>query len=95
MYVQQAEMTTTTLNRFTSSFDDKQVAYYYEEVIVGTKGIAKGVYTETFTQAIMQGKVPHKIIIGFVETEAFKGTKHRNPFDFRRHFNNNCKYRYS
>ena len=56
--------------------------YPYQKTDVRTKHLAKGSYGETL-EDIYQGQVPSRLIVGFVESEAYNGSFSKNPFHFQ------------
>lgn len=56
--------------------------YKLKESMVNTYTIPQSVRNYN-NDMLFHGKVPHRIIIGFVSTQAYNGQKDRNPFNFQ------------
>jgi hypothetical protein len=60
--------------------------YFLAETIIITDQINAGQMKYQSSNIIPMKKTPFRIYIGFIEQDAFLGHKHKNPFDFRRHW---------
>lgn len=71
----------------TTALSTKNIKYPVRRVEMKffTKGSGRGDLTET---NLVNGQIPRRIVIGFVETEAFNGNIKKNPFNFQ-HFKTN------
>ena len=61
---------------------ENNALYPYQKTDIRTKFLAQGSYGETL-EDIYQGRVPSRLIVGFVESESYNGAFNKNPFHFQ------------
>ena len=67
--------------------DDMYALYPMYKTDMKTFSIPQGSSTQTIDD-IFHGECPHKMVVGFVNSKAYVGNYHYNPFNFQ-HFNLN------
>jgi len=70
-----------------TSLEQKNAVYPYKHVITKAISVANK-STDVVITNIHNGRIPNRLVVGFVETLAYTGNHKKNPFNFQ-HFNIN------
>lgn len=82
LIVRRSKISPSVLLAHAKALSQKTAKYPITRVEVKAIAIHKGVHGETLDNVIL-GQIPKRIILGFVDNQAFNGSLNLNPFNFK------------
>ena len=82
LLVCKVKLSPVTVLAHAAVLQENNALYPYQKTDIRSKFLAQGFYGETL-EDIYQGRVPSRLIVGFVESESYNGAFNKNPFHFQ------------
>ena len=82
LLVCKVKLSPVTVLAHAAVLQENNALYPYQKTDIRSKFLAQGSYGETL-EDIYQGRVPSRLIVGFVESESYNGAFNKNPFHFQ------------